>query len=183
MTVSQQVVFQQMVEGLFIRGIGEDLTPESKNAIKEAGIDLTKRLLPAYPIEIWEACLSIAAKQIYPKVPEPEAMFQLGERFIQGFAETIVGKALGQLIRIIGVHRAMKRFTQSLRSSNNFMEATAVPTGDNSYSITISNVHNQPGFMQGVMTAGSRFMGLKDPVMTIEKREGAGCVYSLKWTA
>jgi uncharacterized protein (TIGR02265 family) len=55
------VVFDHTVEGLFLVSLRGRLSVPAESSLRRAGVDLSEKLLPAYPVEIWRRCVEIAA--------------------------------------------------------------------------------------------------------------------------
>ena len=101
--VQEQLVFEQTIEGLFVRGLHNKISPGCKLRLKEAGLDLDRKLMPAYPFATWMSCLKIAGEEVFSSVPPPEAQFRLGELMIDGYKETFLGRAVLGMCRVLGV--------------------------------------------------------------------------------
>ncbi|MFN7133736.1 MAG: DUF2378 family protein, partial [Myxococcales bacterium] len=120
----EQLVFGHNFEGLYLRGLASRLTPELRKELLKLGVDLN-RLLPGYPVEIWMAGLRLTARMLHQGLPPHAAYQQLGQVFMRGYFETMLGKALLAILRVIGPERTFKRMTQNFRTGNNFNEVTS----------------------------------------------------------
>src|SRR5437016_1846744 len=101
-------VFDTLIEGLFVKALGAKLSAGARKRMREAGVDIDKKLLPAYEYERFAKCLDIAAEHIYGG-KTPEAYRHMGERFIDGFKETFLGGALFKFASVFGVNKGLKR--------------------------------------------------------------------------
>lgn len=121
------VIFSQAIEG-FARTYDAQLTPKLRNEMKELGIDLD-RLLPAYPLDVFERVMRHTGAAIYPEMEEAERWRRMGREFIEGWVQTTVGKALQVMARLIGPHRFFARIARTFRAGSNYLDAEATKLG------------------------------------------------------
>ena len=180
-SAEERVIFSHSVEGMFIRGVGEAMTPALHDELKGLGIDLSKRLMPAYPLPVWNAAISAAAAQLFPDRPIEEAACKLGEQMISGYSETVVGKALLAMLRLIGPRRTLLRTRKSFRSGNNYCEVEVIELAPTDFTLTF----NEPGVarwvLQGLVLAGIRFAGAKSPSVTVAKYDQETVTFHVTW--
>lgn len=60
--VTERLMFDHVVEGMFHRALGKRLSAAGREQLRAAGLDLSKPLRPAYPMEQYFGFLEIAAK-------------------------------------------------------------------------------------------------------------------------
>lgn len=178
--MSGKVVFEQTMEGLFMRGLGSRLSPRCRERLKQAGLDLTSRLLPAYPFEVWMECLRIAAEELHPNEPVDDAMFKIGEAFIDGYKETFLGRAVLGMVRVLGPRRTILRSTQNFRSGNNYTETKITEVADNRMDLWLNEVGAYPTFTAGIISAALRATGTNATV-ELSGYDGRGCTYRCSW--
>lgn len=179
--VEEKVVFNHTIEAMFIRGLGAKLTPTSKNKLREVGVDLDKRLLPAYPFATWMKSLELAANDAFPSRPLPDAMFQMGELLIDGYRGTVMGTAVLAMIRVLGPKKTLKRTAQNFRSGNNYTEATLTELTPTCFELWMNEVGPFPSFTAGIMVAGLRAAGAEGIECTPHGHDGHSCTYRLSW--
>lgn len=110
-----------MFEGLFERV----LKPEGdfQAALEAAGYDVTQSTTE-YPIEVWQACLDVSAKFLYPDAERPEAWRRIGKVFMAGYFETIVGRMIGAALPFLSARTFLQRCPRFVKSGLKEMEAT-----------------------------------------------------------
>jgi len=181
---TEKVVFDHTVEGLFLKALGKRLTPRIKERLREVGIDLqAKRLQPAYPFDSWMAALRIAADEVFPGVPEDRAMFQVGELMIAGYQQTVMGKALLGMMRVLGPRRILQRAQQSFRSGNNYTETRLTEVDATTVDVWVNHIGTYPTFTSGILYAGVSAAGGKQvevQVLGFDGKEGG--TYRVRWT-
>src|SRR5689334_4106629 len=97
----EPIFFASAFEALFERTLGRrGPSPELKETLRNAGVDLDQRLKVAYPFKVWEAVVSAIARELHPGVEENEAWFLVGLDFFEGFNATLIGKAAIGMARL-----------------------------------------------------------------------------------
>lgn len=95
-----------MFDGMFAVA----LRPEGafREELKAAGFDLDKPL-PEYPYAVWRACLVLAARHVFPHEPQDRAFWLLGERFIEGYLDTMIGKLIAAALPFLSPKTLVQR--------------------------------------------------------------------------
>ncbi len=179
--MSERLVFAHTVEGLFKRGVAGRISPELKEQLRLAGVDLERPLMPAYPLEIWSRCVALAARTLYPEDSRELGLRKLGERMVDGYLETAMGSAMFGLLRLLGPQRTLGRMQKNLRSANNYTEVRLTEVGPTEADLWL----NEPGlmryFMQGVLLAGLRGAGTPDVKVELRQFDENGVTYRVSW--
>lgn len=176
---AEQVVFEQTMEGL-LRAIRPRMTQPCKARLKAAGLNLDAPLLPAYSFEVWMKCLLASAEETWPGQTREQALFKLGEAFIEGYRETFLGRAVLGLIHVLGPRRAIQRATRNFRSGNNYTEAKVTEVSDTCLELWMNEVGPYPSFTQGLVEAALRASGVV-PTVEIKDHDGHACTYRCTW--
>jgi uncharacterized protein (TIGR02265 family) len=122
--MNEPVIFTQSVESLFVHALGGRLDATVREELRRLGLDLDRPLLPAYPVRTWEAALVLAGRTLFPQVTPAEARFELGRLMIAHYDDTVLGKAVVAMGRLIGPRRTLERMTRNIRTSNNYVQST-----------------------------------------------------------
>lgn len=177
--MSEKLVFEQTIEGLFVRSLGPRITPALKKQLKAAGLDLDARLLPAYAFDVWMKVLELTARALYPDKPIEDAMLAVGEAFVDGFMETFLGRAVLGMTKVVGPTRTLKRATQTFRSGNNYTETKLTQIDDNTFDLWMNEVGQWPTFTAGILKGGLRAAeGLN---IELRDHDGHACTYRISW--
>ncbi|MGV3619736.1 MAG: DUF2378 family protein [Archangium sp.] len=181
--MTQRLWFTQTVEGLFIRGLGEQLTPAAREAVKNAGIDLTKKLEVAYPAEVVEAACRAVLPFVFPGVSDDEGFFQLGRTFMRGYSSTLIGSAMVGVMKVIGARRSLERMTKNFRTGGNYIETKVTVHGPTSVELWFNDVGQMPGFYRGVIVGGGELIGVS--AMRVEQKllEPPTASFHVTWSA
>jgi uncharacterized protein (TIGR02265 family) len=174
------VMFSSAIEGL-IRALGDRLDVTTNAPFKAAGIDLLGKIQPAYDRAIWLQASRLAGELLFPGKPVEEQQHLLGHRFMNGFAETLVGKALATMMRMVGPRKTLDRIQRNFRMGNNFTEATLREVELHVCELWISPVA-YPEFYQGLVEAGLMLAGGKSVEAMPVKREGESVTLRVRWS-
>jgi len=178
----QQLVFEQTIEGLFVRAVGSRMTPRLKQRLREAGVDLDRKLLPAYPFGVWMQSLKVGSEELFPGQPPDVAQFQLGELFIEGYRETFLGRAVLGMIRVLGPRRTLRRSTQNFRSGNNYTETKLTEVDETCSELWMNEVGPYPSFTAGIIHGALVACGVT-PTVEMRDHDGHACTYRISWGA
>ncbi len=176
-----RLVYSQVVEGLLEHGLRGRVSPRLKERLKQAGLDLDRPLLPAYPVPLWVMCLGIIAEETYPGVSREQAFRQLAETHVEGFGRTLIGKAAFGVMRLLGPRRLVHRLPQTLRANDNYTEAELIPRGPTTYEMRINSVLEAPGYAEALFEAMLRVGGAESPRATRMEVSANSSTYLLTW--
>jgi uncharacterized protein (TIGR02265 family) len=165
-TAPERAVFAPTVEGL-VRGLGSKLSEPTLAELRKLGLDLDQPLKPGYPALMWHQALKLIAAEVYPGLTAEEAHFQMGARTVSGLDETLVGKAMLGLIRLIGPRRALQRLPTSSKVGTNFMTVTLTEQGPTDVLLTSHPFMGYAEVMQGSVHSILTVAGAKDPRVEI----------------
>lgn len=156
----EKLIFDHTLESL-LRTLERPIPPEQIKALDALGIDLSKPLQPAYPTEVFSSLIGFIGRQRFPRLSEPEADFEVGRAFIEAYTtQTVMGKALKGLLRVIGPHRAIERMSRTFRSANNYTETRLEKLGPSSYELWF-NFALRPSYFGGMVHGTLMLCGLK----------------------
>jgi uncharacterized protein (TIGR02265 family) len=181
--MSERLVFSHTVEGLFGRGLTGRVSPGLKEQLRQVGLDLDRPLLPAYPLATWSRSVELAAEMLYPDERREQALFKVGERMVDGYLETTMGRAMFGVLRLLGPQRTLGRMQKNLRSANNYTEVRLTEVSPREADLWM----NEPGplryFMKGVLLAGLRGAGTPDVRVELRHFDDASVTYRVSWSA
>ncbi|HEX8701438.1 MAG TPA: DUF2378 family protein [Myxococcaceae bacterium] len=179
--MADKLVFDHTVEGLFLRGLNGQVTPRLKEKLRQAGLDLDRPLLPAYPFEVWKRCIGLAAQELFPEASEPEAWRRLGERLVEGYRETVMGSAMFTLLKVLGPRRTLERAQKNFRSGNNYTEVRFTDVSPTVVDVWMNDTDLVSHFTRGAMQAGMRTSGAPELQVNILHSDGQGTTYRVSW--
>ncbi len=178
--LEQRKVVDGVFEGLFSKALKLEVTPLLRRRLQDLGVDLAA-LKPVYPHAVWLRSLVAAAEELYPGRPLPEAMRELGGRAVTGYFETLLGMALKQLLRAIGVRRTIGRMTLNFSSTNNYTETKIRDLGERHVELWMNELTETQHNMAGIIQTGLTIAGGKNVRVTITGSDDRGCTYEVRW--
>lgn len=178
---NDQVVFVHTVESVFQRALQGEVSPSLVAQLRGLGLDLEQKLLPAYPVTLWNTVLEATVAALFPGQPVPDAARRLGERMIEGYRATLVGQAVLAMARVLGPRRALLRSRQNWRSGNNYSEVVVEELAPNDFRLTFNETGISRWLSQGLLQAGLTFAGARGLVVAIESFTDTEAVYRATW--
>ena len=158
------------------------LTPKVKAELQAVGFDPDRKQLVAYPQDVWVKFTYILSRALFPHLEEAQAHRRFGERLIEGYAQTTMGKAVMALLRIIGPRRGLTRTAKSFRSGNNYFETRFEEVGPNTFHWWVNETGTHPQMLAGMVSAAMKDMGVAAPLVEHLDTPGPGRTYRVGWT-
>jgi uncharacterized protein (TIGR02265 family) len=177
----RRLVFENTVEGLFRISLRDRLSSPAWQALRAAGIDPARPLLPAYSQETWRRGLEIAVADLYPFLPREEAWRRLGRDVMEGLMHTVLGRAMVGVSRLLGPLRSLRRLNNTLRSTDNYVESRLTELSPTSCEVWINEVMDQPTYYQGILEACMVLAGGQQVRVRVVAREGHGARLHVEW--
>ncbi len=177
----EPLVYDATVEAMFSRALKGRLNPRLKARVKEAGIDLDAKLKPSYPREVWLRTMRLVVSDLYLGVPEDQAWFELGERMVDSFGETLMGPAIVRILKLLGPKRALGRMSQTFEHVNNYMQSKLEEQGPGRFRLWVNEVGISPHFIAGTVSATLKTSGATNPQVEIAEFDGHQCTYVISF--
>jgi uncharacterized protein (TIGR02265 family) len=177
----EAVVFKGTFEALFLRALKGRLDPQTLAALKTAGLDLGRELLPAYPYPLFEESLRIALRALYGPTPSVAQYREFGRVWTDGFFETFMGLALIGVLKIIGPRRSMLRSAQNYRNINNYADARVAELGPTHFELFLADRYAWPEVSAGSLQRSVELCGAREVVTRHARLEGTHNVYDVTW--
>ena len=180
--MQDKLVFDQTLEGLFIRGLEGRVTPSLKSQLRNVGVDLDRKLLPAYTFETWCSCVRVTARELYASIPSEQAYHALGERMVDGYRSTMMGRALFGVLQLLGApQRLLGRMQQSFRSGNNYTQVRLQPLTPSRLELWVNEAGPTRHLMQGAILAGLRGSGVQEPRVELTRFTSEDATFLVQW--
>lgn len=180
--MKQRLYSAVAVEGTFKLGVGDRLSDAQRETLREEyGIDPFDTV-PYYPVEVMHRGFEYLQRELFPELPAQESEDLLGALSFRGFAQTLIGKAIVQMMRLIGAERTMPRMSKNLQAGTNFMDIVSRKLGPGDFELEVSDVGGIPYFYRGMFTEGLGCTRAKDLAVTIARLHGRGATYRITWT-
>lgn len=180
---NEEVIFTDAVQGLFIKGLGARVSPELHAELKAVGLDLRGKLLPAYSRKTWNAAIALAAAHVWPQLGVAEAHVRLGRTIIDGFLETLLGKALAGMAKVLGPTRTLARMKKNLRTGCNYNEVNLFVDAPSDVRFWINEPFIHPGYVQGLLQGTLEISGARNATVEVLTVDSEGTTYRVRWDA
>jgi uncharacterized protein (TIGR02265 family) len=167
----EHLIFGPTVEGLFVRGLGQKLTPELVSQLRAVGLDVEKRIAKAYPRQVISDAISIAARGLYPDVAEDEGWYRIGKHVVVGLKAQPLMSATVLALRVAGPRLTTKLLARTFRQTNNYMRVTLVEHARSHFELELWPSNAQPRYMQAVIEDMLNISGARQLVVAITEHD------------
>lgn len=172
-----RVAFSSLMQSL--EKILRPIDAPTLERVRALGIDFDK-LLPAYPVETWYAGIELAMSRFDSSLTPEQKQNHFGVRLVEVYGDTLVGKAMYAMMRIIGPERSIQRATRSFRTATNFLDTSYVVHGPRDWELTMNEVvfpHRYPGFFEKALSVA----GAKNVKVELTGLTGTHASYRSRW--
>jgi uncharacterized protein (TIGR02265 family) len=177
-----QFVFNHTVQGLFSRTFPDGVPPELKAQLRAVGVDLDKPLLPAYPTTTWSRCIELGAQAAFPGERREVAWRKLGERMIDGYKDSMIGKAMFSMLQVLGPRRTLQRAQKNFRTGNNYSEVRVSDVSPTEMELWFNETDDvRRHFTVGLVLAGMRAGGAEEPQVRLTDMDAKGFTLRASW--
>ncbi|HEX5746984.1 MAG TPA: DUF2378 family protein [Archangium sp.] len=177
----QKLIFDYTVQSN-LRVLGQPVPPEHLSGLTALGVDPRKPLLPAYPVETYTALIDFITGRLWPDMPQEEAGFELGRAFMRAYQETLMGKAVFSVTKLLGPHRTLERMSRNFRSANNYTETRLRKVGPSTYELWF-NYALRTAYFRGLLTEALERAGAKGILVTLAASGPSGeATFRISWT-
>lgn len=179
-----KLVFEQSVEGMYLKGHPDLLTPPVKAALKAVGIDLDQKLKSSYPSELVNEATRTFRRMAYGHEPDDaKAYTKMGERIVDGYFNTGFGKAMVGVLKLFGAKRIVGRLPQTMASGTNFQVVTLEWKGETEAWMTLADTEPDPHINVGVLQRSfTHWFGVKTFAVSIVAHERPKATFKLTWS-
>jgi uncharacterized protein (TIGR02265 family) len=117
-----------------------------------------------YPVQAWRAVLEVMRRHRFPNLPSAEGDRALGHAFLDGFAETIVGRVICVMLPLIGAERMLISFPRYASYGRPDGRIEMKAEGERRWRAQIEMPHALPCFTAGVLERGLQRTGVEGAV-------------------
>ena len=148
-----------LFEGMFVRAMRPD--PPFAAELKELGFDLGK-MQPRYSMRVWRNSLNAARRRLFNERSEEKGYRALGNLFVEGYFETIIGKVLAIPFSLVPVEKVIERMPKTWHTARADLQLDPpVKEGPQRWRVTFHDAFPMPDFIAGVVEGASRRTRLK----------------------
>lgn len=179
--MAERLIFAQTFEGLF-RAVGADLSVRLARELERLGVDPARPLRPAYPLATFQAVFEACGAELFPDLDQEGRRYALGRRFLDGYRQTMVGRAMVAVMRVVGPARTLDRLARRFRTGNNFSETSLTRVDDTTFELWCNQVQ-MPGWYRGLITRGLELAGAMGVTAELLRHDEHGATFRVSWQA
>jgi uncharacterized protein (TIGR02265 family) len=167
-------------EGLFVRG----LAPQGafREALVRAGFDAA-HMQVSYPAPVWEACLEMARTHACAGLARAEADFQLGQKFNQGFFDTMVGSLIKIGMPLLGLKRVIARLPRTAPTAFPGVQVELASIDERSARVRFASSPISADFARGVFSDAARLSSTTALITVVSEQRVEGGGFAMELTA
>ncbi|MFT3709730.1 MAG: DUF2378 family protein [Archangium sp.] len=170
----------KMVNGLFTRVLGPDLTPDLKAQLAGVGIDVAAPPPESYPRAAWYQAIALTSKTLFPQLPtDAQQQRKLGGHVIASLqSRQIVKSAYLTMAKFMGPRRALKQAMDFTDRSP--VKLTITELSKTEFEISVDD-KEQPEFLAGLLEAAIEMLGGKSPSVSLKGPQGDSNLFRATW--
>jgi uncharacterized protein (TIGR02265 family) len=176
--MSERVSFEGSFEALFVKAYKAQRTPKLERELLALGLDLSK-LKPAYPYALFLQAMELSAGHYHPGENLESALVKMGLRLVESYFETMMGKPLLAMVRLLGPKRTLMRMKHNFRTANNFSDTELVELGEKHFQMWMNEIGNVRFSTLGVLRRGLELAGANGIKIEIVSTDALGTVYEI----
>lgn len=177
--MSMSTVPGKMVNGLFTRVLGPDLTPELKTQLAEIGLDVSAAPPESYPRATWYSAIELTSKALFPTHTAPAHHRKLGAHVVDSLqSRQIVKSAYLTMAKFMGPRRALKQAMDFTDRSP--VKLTITELSKTEFEISVDD-KEQPEFLAGLLEAAIGMLGGKAASVSLKGPQGDANLFRATW--
>ncbi len=151
-------------------------------ALKARGFD-PDRPEPEYPLAVWHDCLDVAWQQLYPLESRERAWWLLGERFLEGYLQTLVGRLIGAALPLLSARTFVTRSPRFVATGLQGAALELVWQGERDAVVHLTNLPPPSAHLTaGVVTVCMKRMKVSGVQLDPTPLDGGGCSLRIRWS-
>jgi uncharacterized protein (TIGR02265 family) len=171
------VILGSAVEGLFARAL--EPTGAFADELRALGVDL-QRLEPTYPLPVWYAAVRVALRYVAGHLPEDAGYRLLGDRFIAGYFDTLVGKMIAIGLPLLGPDKTMQRLARTWTTGQPTLRMETLKEAQGQWRLTLHQQGVLPHFCAGIIHSALQRTQVTPEIQVLE-HSPAHCVLQVRW--
>lgn len=133
-----------------------------------------------YPLAVWRAALGVARRFAFAGQAPEVANRALGHLYVEGFAQTLVGRIFATAAPLLGTERCLTRLPTYLKAGREDMRMLLEPVQAREWRVRVGDPDPLPDFVAGVVEGVLRRTRVA-PAVEVLERESTGYVLRVTW--
>lgn len=169
----------KLVEGVFKRALGPEVTGALLGELLDAGLDLSGPVADSYPRELWHRAISTTAAHLFSKHEAPEQLRMLGRHVMVSLqARHVIKGPWLAMARLAGPRRTLRQAAEHTDQSP--VKVSITEKAKSEFEIYVEE-REQPEFLAGVLEGSVMVLGGKDVRVHVSGRRDHGTVFDVHW--
>ncbi|MFP2910954.1 DUF2378 family protein [Pyxidicoccus sp. 3LFB2] len=164
-------------EGLFVHALKP--TGSFAQSLRDIGYD-ADAAQEYYPLSVWRAALGVARRYAFAGQPPEAANRALGHRYVEGFAQTLVGRIFATAAPLLGTERCLTRLPTYLKAGREDMKMLLEPVQAREWRVRVVDPDPLPDFVAGVVEGVLRRTRVS-PEVEVQERQVSGYALRVRW--
>lgn len=175
---SAALVPRRNFDGLFVHALKP--TGDFALSLRDIGYDPAGEERDHYPLKVWREALRVAREHVCPGLSAGQANRVLGQRYVEGFAQTPIGRVLAAGASMLGTERCLSRLPSYVRAGREDLRILLSVVRDREWRAFVEDAHPMPEFIAGVMEA-VLLLTRATPQVEILERVELGYTLRIRW--
>ncbi len=178
--LEDRLIYGEVIEGLLQHGLRGQVSLRLRERLRQLGLDVD-RPPSSFPVLKWVQCLQAVVEETFPGMPADEAYRQLARRHMEGYGQTLLGRATVRVMRLLGPRRMVLRLPNWLSATDNYTVGVVVERGPCAYELALNSSQTPAAYVEALFQAMLTACGAREAeVKTLEASDG-GTTYALSW--
>lgn len=179
-TEKERVVYQSLLEALYVRGLAGRISPSLRLALSREGLQLDA--LPAsMPVSVYRRCLEVTAQELYPDLPLNDGFREVARCLAKGIWVTPLGRAMTGCLRLLGPRRSVEWLSRLFRAFDSYSEVGAFREAPGCYRIRVNAPDVPDGYAEAILEDMLREAGAVHPVARAVERDAETSSFRVTW--
>lgn len=154
------------------------LTDDFARQLEALGLDVGRTT--GLELETWADVVRAVAARLSPDKAPDDALEQVGREMLIGFSESLAGRGLFLLLRLIGPRRALLRMSENFQSADSVTRVSSSLVGERAVELVFSTTGHMPTYVRGLILEALRQLEARAPSVTFEEGDDA-TVFFVTW--
>ena len=175
------VIYRHTVEAFVERVLirRELVTPEFSSALLKIGLDVENP--KEVNLETWALLVRATAARLCPGRPDAEALETVGHEMLAGYSESLVGRSLFLLLRLLGPQRAMLRMPENYHSADSISRIETRTLSPHAVELSFNTTGGLSDYVRGLLLEMLKQVKARNPVVTFAHTGGRD-VFVVSWS-
>jgi uncharacterized protein (TIGR02265 family) len=169
----------KLVEGVFRKVLGPQMTPVLLEQLAGIGVDLSVPMHPAYPRPTWYRAVELTAAALFSSDTQDVQLRRFGRHLMRALKErgVIKGPWLS-MARLLGPRRALSQAADFAKGGP--IQLSLVEKGKHEVEIHVEE-GEQPDFLAGILEGTIELLGGKDASADVISRTDVATTFTARW--